>query len=109
MIENYFDESVTIERVTRTDTNIGGWTESWDTHLTVDGKIRPLSGSERLSADKQTLYADYRLYCDNADITAADRAVSGGVTYDIVFVKNVMHFDRHMEIDLLMRGHENAI
>lgn len=109
MIENYYSQSITIQRVTRTETNIGGWTETWATHLTVDGLIRPLSGREVLSADKQTLYADYKLYTAPADITSADRVFYDGIIYDVVYVKNVMEFDRHMEIDLLMRGHENDI
>ena len=107
-ISKYYTQTVVFETAATSSAD-AGYTQVWSTAATVKGRLRPLSGRERMSADKQTLYADHRLYCAPVAITEKDRVACEGKTFDIVFVKNVMSMNRHLEIDLLLRGHENAI
>jgi SPP1 family predicted phage head-tail adaptor len=101
-MRKYYEPNIEIQRRTLTQNAFGEFVEVWGLHLTIDGRIRPLNGNERLSADKTTLFATHRLYCDVADITEVDRVVYQGKIYNIKFVSNVMNFNRHLQIDLEM-------
>ncbi len=108
-MKKYFTTGHKVEQYTETDTGFGGPTYTWTEKLTLDARLRPLSGEERLSADKQTLHTTHKLYCDVLDITEQDRYVDpDGNIYHIVFVKNPMNMDRHLEIDLEFAGHTEA-
>ena len=75
----------------------------------IVARLSPLSGEQRLSADKQTVFADAKLYCDVLDITEADRYVSpDGDVYNIKLVKDPMSWGNHLEIDLEYTGHTLA-
>lgn len=100
MIEDYYDTIITIKRKTTADNGIGGKSETWNDHLTILGKIRPLNGNERFSADKVTLYATHRLYCTLADITELDRVVYNNQTYEIKYINNPMNMNRFLQVDL---------
>ena len=41
----------------------GGKTKQWVQRQDVEGRLRPLSGDKRLSADKETIFATHRFYC----------------------------------------------
>ena len=104
MIKHVYKSGIVIERFTSASDGMGGFTETWATHLTISGHIRTLSGAERMSADKQTVYATNRLYCESADITEKDRVVDGTDTYQIKFVNQKLDLNstvRFLEIDLL--------
>lgn len=104
MIENiavYYVDDVIIERKTTVPNGIGGFVTTWGTHLSIKGKMRPLSGKEQLSADKTTVFATHKLYCALADITEMDRVVFDGGVYEIKNIpKDVMNMHNHYEIDL---------
>lgn len=103
-IDDYFEPDIIIQRNTSTKKVSGKMLDAWATHLTVDGRIRPLTGKERLAADKVTLYATHRLYTFVADIAESDRVSDSGNIYEIKFVHNPMNFDRFLQVDLeLMR------
>lgn len=91
---------IVVERVTQTPNGMGGWSESWQPHLTINGRIRPLSGDERLSADKVTVYATHKLYTFLYDITEKDRVVFEGQVYDVKAVINPMTLNRFLQVDL---------
>lgn len=105
MIENFYKPGIVIERVT--NTNDGGViSEAWATHLIINGHIRSLAVSERVFTDKETVFADHKLYCAEHDIIEADRVNDGGVYYEIKGVQNKLDSSsviKHMEIDLLKK------
>ena len=97
-IDKYF-EPVVIERYTSTYNDFGEEVKTWTTHLTIQGRLRPLNGTERFSADKETLFATHRLYCFPADIKETDRVKYDNKYYNIKFVSDVMNFDILYHID----------
>lgn len=99
-IETYYESGIVIQRKTSVSNGLGGMVDSWSTHLTIDGRIRPLSGNEKISADKNTLYVTHRLYCSILDITEKDRVLFNGVKYEVKFVANPMNFGRYLMVDL---------
>jgi SPP1 family predicted phage head-tail adaptor len=101
-IEDYYTDDVIIQRQEDAIPNgMGGFAVLWSTHLPIKGKMRPLSGTEQLSADKQTIFATHKLYCAIADITEMDRVVFEGDIYEIKNIpKDVMNMHNHFEIDL---------
>jgi hypothetical protein len=103
MMERFFTPGHRIQRKTLLPNGMGGFTESWQDHLTIDGFKRTLAGSERLSADKVTLFASDRFYCNPADITEMDRYISpDGKVYNIKLPDNKM--GKLMHIDLEYTG-----
>jgi len=101
-IERFYESGWTVYRKAVTQDAAGGVTETYSTHLTVDGRMRPLTGSLRLSADKDTYFGDHRFYCDVVDILEGDQLANSGSTgtvYDVKNVSNMMHFDKFLQID----------
>lgn len=108
-IDRYFETGFVVEKRNRTATAIGGFEEEWvaDTAVgTVMGRLRPLSGDEQLSADRQTPYATHRFYTGIHAITTHHRITKGGRVYRVKVVRDVMTMGRHMEIDLEEVGHD---
>jgi phage head-tail adaptor, putative, SPP1 family len=106
MIEDYYTESVTIKRVTRTNntsSGLGGYSETWNTHLTIKGSLNPLTGSQVYQAEKRGIKSTHMLICAFADITEFDKAVdTNNNEYEITFVNNPMKMNDHLEINLLL-------
>ena len=98
-IKNFYTPGKVIERNTPINNGMGGFIDNWQVHLNIDALIRPLSGKEQLTADKKTLHADHKMYCDVLDILETDRVIDeNGNIYDIKFVANPMNFGNHLEI-----------
>lgn len=55
----------------------GGFTEVWSDSTVFSGRLSALPASERLVADKVTVYATHRLYCENLTIVEKDRIMLG--------------------------------
>ncbi len=107
VIARYYEPGWKRNRRTYADTAIGGREVASTVTVATDGRMRPLSGQQRLSADKQTLYASHRFYCPVFDVVQGDELESpGGVGYRVVFVKDVMSMDRHLEVDCELVGHD---
>jgi SPP1 family predicted phage head-tail adaptor len=100
-ISGFYTDDVVIQRSTTVPNGIGGFVTTWTDHLAIKGKMRPLSGKEQLSADKQTIFATHKLYCALADITEIDRVVFDGDIFEIKNIpQDVMNMHNHYEIDL---------
>jgi hypothetical protein len=71
-------------------------------NVTVDMKIRPLSGNSRFVTHMHGYEADYRGYCDDTpDIQQGDRAVDpDGNRYEVVFAASPMSMPDHMQVDM---------
>ena len=100
---HYGNQNVIIQRTVRTRSTSGGDVDTWATHLTVDGLLRPLSAKERMFSDRITDDVTHMLYTAVSDIKNTDRAkeVSTGnifrITGDPIDPNNRGH---HFEIML---------
>ena len=102
-ISRFFTSGHKIQRVTVTQDNYGGVVETWADHLTVSGKKWALSGDKKLSADKETIFADYKFATAIADIKETDRYVDpDGNAYEIKALATRKRQDGtgHIELDL---------
>ena len=100
-IVKYFEAGWEIWRWLTIPDGWGGTTQDWALHLTVDGRLRPLdtAGTNvRLSADRETVFADYKFYCFPADIKEGDQLRGGGKIYEVKAVQDVMTFGRLMQV-----------
>jgi len=105
LIKRFYTTGHKIQRVTVTEDDYGGVVETWTDHLTVDGKRWALSGDKKLSADKETIFADYKFATAIADIKTTDRyADPEGNAYEIKFIATRTRSDGtgHIQLDLEM-------
>ena len=98
-IEKYYTGSATIQTFVASTTGWGG-DGSWSDTETIDCLIRPLSGAERYSADKKTVFSTHRMYCDPLALTEKNRVKAEGKFYDVKFVQDPMNFNRFYQVDL---------
>ena len=102
-ISGFYKPGITVLRNAPTPNSIGGSKENWTDHLEILGLIRPISGSEPNIAEKPTLNATHRLYCEVCDITEKDRVEgSDGTIYRVIFVSNVMDMSNHLQVDMIL-------
>lgn len=79
----------------------------WVPHLTVMGRIRQLSNSERFSADGKIAASTHRLYCELSDIKEIDSVMYKGRRYKFTgHPNNVMDMDEFLQIDCELIGSE---
>lgn len=108
-ISKYYTTGHEIERSTDATGGFGGFARTWSSHLSPAGRLRPLSGDQQLSADKETAFATHRFYCAPDDIKVTDRYKDpDGNIYRIKFVSDVMNMDNHLQVDLEYQGHLEA-
>lgn len=98
-IDKYF-EDIDIERFGLVENEWGDLVEDYSLYKTIQGRIRQLSGDERLISNKDTSMTTHRLYTKELDILVTDRVKYKDKWYNIVTVNNVMNFDRIVQIDL---------
>jgi SPP1 family predicted phage head-tail adaptor len=100
-IVNWFTEEWVVNRLTTEDDDWGNPVEAWNFSHTIFGRFRPLSGDRKLSADKQTEFADGKLYCaTGSDIFVGDRIQRNGETYEVLFVQNPMSMDKFLQVEV---------
>lgn len=98
-------ERISVERLTVGDDGYGNTVTAWgeEPYLTVWANVRETLGKERVDAGRveasQTATIRIRASSDSRSITAADRIVSRGVTWNIRSVSEVGN-DRKM-LDIL--------
>ena len=63
------------------------------------GRLRPMSGMERESADRKTQFGKFRIYCPILDIAPSDRIQYQGKMYEVLFVSNVMDSNEFLQVD----------
>ncbi len=86
MMRQIYKAGFTIQQLATTRNNIGGVVENWSTKTIIDGYLRDLSGDERSLANRNTVIATHRFYCDPVDVTEKDRLVYEDDEYDILYV-----------------------
>lgn len=98
-------DTFTPQTVTRTNDNVGGYTEAWANGTAFKGRLSILSASEGMSADKVTVYATHKLYCDaSVSLAEADRVTFGSRTFEVRTVQQPSALSTgigHLEVLLL--------
>ena len=100
-------ESFTPQTKTLTADGQGGQTEAWVDGTAFRGRLSSLlsslSGDERFSADKTTVFASHKLFCDNQTITEAQRIRNSDSTryFEIKGIVNPSNISDHLEILVL--------
>jgi SPP1 family predicted phage head-tail adaptor len=95
---------ITPQTVTRTADNVGGYTEAWTSGTAFRGRISVMPANERMTADKLTVYATHRLYCESTvTIDETYRISFDSRTFEIKAVRkpSELSYGGHLEIDLL--------
>ena len=104
-IQDFYSMEITRERLTSATNSFGAVTESWGSPLKFSGLINQLTGDKRLSADKLTVYASHRMYCDaGTDIIHRDRIIHDDNIYTIKAINNPMGMGRFLMVDLEYSG-----
>ena len=100
----------TIYPKVRTSDGQGGWTESYEPVGTaVRGRMRPVSGSERESASQYGRDITHVLYVPaTVDIRRGDMVAGGGITVEVLGIREPSQAAHHLEIDCLERQLEAA-
>lgn len=90
MIEDMFNETANVHKVTRIKQNDGSWSVIWGVNYIVamPCRVQALRGDERFRFKKQEVDADFKLFClpQSSDITEDNRIEVNSRIFDIVFV-----------------------
>jgi len=87
------------QRLIRTSDNVGHYTESWADEDSFKGRLSSVKTEERLNADKTTVYATHKVYCDIQDIDESYRLKCDSTIYQIVGIVKPSNLSTgHMEI-----------
>ena len=101
-IENYYDQTVYVQKVTTS--TAWGSTESWASSSTIVAAMNPVSGKELFIGEKETVYADYKMFCDaGTTIDETRRVYWDSKIYDVVFVKDTFKMGHHLKVLLKKR------
>lgn len=110
LIEALFNRTFNVSRRDRFSDGQGGWPRVWAAIGTVRGRLRPMSGSERILADQEQRYVTHVLYTlTGEDIARGDQVDGAGKLLDVLGVREPSHSGHHYEIDLAERVQETAL
>ncbi len=98
-------DSFTPYTLTVTDDGMGGFTQTWSAGTAFQGRLSILRADERLSADKTTVIATHKLFCDS-DVTLAEqsRVIYSTRTFEVKAVQlpsNLTGGIGHLEVTLM--------
>ena len=94
-----FRHTIIIERMTKTPDGSGGNTVVWNTHKTLRSKISPISGRERVYAQRLEANVTHRILLRYvSDILPADRINYNGRYFQIRALLNLEEASRYLEI-----------
>ena len=97
------DQRVTVERFSRTEDELGQPIESWAPLFTCWAAVEPLTGREYIAAQAAVSEVTARIRMRFRPwMTAEDRVIHGGKTYNIVSVIDVRSENR--EVVLMCRA-----
>ncbi|MDZ4346861.1 MAG: phage head closure protein [Candidatus Binatia bacterium] len=93
-------DSFVISRESQADDTQGGWTVSWVDVVTIDGRLRPASASEREVAQQEQSKLSHVLYCEvDVDIVRGNLVTGAGKTVKVIAVREPSHMGHHLEVD----------
>jgi len=98
LIETFYPQTLT-----ETSDSQGGVTTTWADGTAFRGRLSSLPINEQFNADKTTVFASHKLYCNNQTITEAQRIRNDGSTryFQIKGVINPSNSSDHLEILVL--------
>ncbi|MBU1067604.1 head-tail adaptor protein [Patescibacteria group bacterium] len=98
-----FIETFYPQTLTSVDDGQGGVIESWADDTAFRGRLSSLPVSERMSADKLTVYASHKLFCDYQTLTEAQRIRNSDSTryFQIKGIVSPSNMNHHLEVTLL--------
>ena len=100
-MKKYFETGWNVLRPAVTQDAAGGVVNTLSTHLSLTGCMRPLTGDKRISAEKDTYFADHVFYCEPVDILESDvifKTGSTATTYTVKHASDMMTMDRSMQV-----------
>ena len=101
MIDRWFESGWTWHVLGSTTDAWGNPIESYSTGTAIMGRFRPLSGDRKLSADRQTPFADAKFYCAaTSTIAVGDQLRKSPDVYEVTWVQNVMDMDRFLQVEV---------
>ena len=101
-IEDYYTDTGYILKSTLS--TAWGSTEGWNTSSTFACALNPVTGNEVFVGEKETVYADYKMFCgDTVTINETRRFKCDNKIYDIVFVKDTFSMGHHLKVLLKKR------
>ncbi len=93
-----------LQRKTRTDDDMGGWTETWEDIKTLKSKMSVSKGNENITYNKETVISTHTLMCNYfSNITEKDRIKIGSNYYDIKFIDNVEQLGVYLKVYVELR------
>ena len=100
-LRKFFVDDIDIIENIKVSDKIGGAYDLPEVVNQLNGRIRPLKGEERQVAGKPTLLASHVLYCEYTDWIRQKHLIEWqGKKYKILFIQNLMEFDKMMQIYL---------
>lgn len=94
------NRTYTIARRARVSDGRGGWRWGYETQGTVQGRLRPASTQEVMTAMQEQRRISHVLYCEHgADVRRADRVSGDSVTVYVEAVREPSRADHHLEVD----------
>lgn len=101
-IERLFNNTFTLYRRDRTADGQGGWTITYASNGTAEGRIRPASSTEREIAMQDRQEISHVLYVlATADIARGDQVELGALVWDVLGVREPSLANVHYEIDCM--------
>jgi SPP1 family predicted phage head-tail adaptor len=92
----------TVNRRTRTADNQGGHTIGYSAIGTIEGRIRPASGSEKVSANAEGRQISHVLYTEaSVDVERGDQISFGPRNFEVLGIRNPSMAGHHFEIDCM--------
>jgi head-tail adaptor len=106
MLKDFFNSSAEVQQISRRQVGSGGVKKSFSTRIAALAcRLRRKTISELDEYGKKVIKATHRLYCEatsaNRAITASDRIILSGTTYEVTGIYNPGSLNRHLEIDVL--------
>ena len=99
MIEDYYTETVHVQKLTTSATF--GAAGTWSDSSTVSAAVNPVRAHERFQGEKQSLFADYKMFCGSSVTIDETRRVKwDSRSYDVVLVKDTLNREHHLNVML---------
>jgi len=99
LIETFYPQVLT-----EVDDNQGGTVSTWADGTAFRGRLSSLPVAERMSADKLTVYASHKLFCDYASSLSEDDRIRNSDStryFEIKGIVNPSNSNHHLELTLL--------
>ena len=102
MISRHYESGFELWRDVGDEDGWGTTIENFEKRAELEGRLRPLSGDLRMSADKQGEFATHKFYCCPQDIRPGDRIRYQGEIFKVVFAADPMNMGRFLQVELEM-------